>query len=381
MFLQYTKCLVAIELKYYDCDFFKTCVARVDSVAKSIKTNEVSKWEVENSLRTPLQPLYTNLDTNTYETFERDPIKYVLYQRAIEAAMRDKIPETEKETKQLVLMIVGAGRGPLIRAAVNAMKITKRKLKIIVVEKNPNAIVTLSNLIKLMFKNFDIKLIAKDMRKMQLEEKADILVSELLGSFGDNELSPECLDGAQKHLKPDGISIPCMSTSYIRPVMTSKIYQQLDRLQPIEAENGMYEKTKEMNHLVFMCSAYYIDDPKQLWKFEHPNNNEVIDNSRYCKLQFQAKVDCVLHGFSGYFVAKLYKDIEISILPATHTQGLFSWFPMFFPTIDPLYIKRGEEITVEFWRKVEPNVKVWYEWRANEMKIANEGGENHPIRM
>ena len=34
--------------------------------------------------------------------------------------------------------------------------------------------------------------------------QADILVSELLGSFGDNELSPECLDGAQKFLKGTG---------------------------------------------------------------------------------------------------------------------------------------------------------------------------------
>lgn len=31
--------------------------------------------------------------------------------------------------------------------------------------------------------------------------QADILVSELLGSWGDNELSPECLDGAQHLLK------------------------------------------------------------------------------------------------------------------------------------------------------------------------------------
>ena len=27
------------------------------------------------------------------------------------------------------------------------------------------------------------------------------MISELLGSFGDNELSPECLDGAQSFLK------------------------------------------------------------------------------------------------------------------------------------------------------------------------------------
>ena len=39
------------------------------------------------------------------------------------------------------------------------------------------------------------------MRSWQAECKADIMVSELLGSFGDNELSPECLDGAQRYLK------------------------------------------------------------------------------------------------------------------------------------------------------------------------------------
>lgn len=39
------------------------------------------------------------------------------------------------------------------------------------------------------------------MRGVQVPEKADILVSELLGSFGDNELSPECLDGAMRFMK------------------------------------------------------------------------------------------------------------------------------------------------------------------------------------
>jgi protein arginine N-methyltransferase 5 len=39
------------------------------------------------------------------------------------------------------------------------------------------------------------------MRDWDAPEKADILVSELLGSFGDYELSPECLDGAHKFLK------------------------------------------------------------------------------------------------------------------------------------------------------------------------------------
>lgn len=39
------------------------------------------------------------------------------------------------------------------------------------------------------------------MRSLEIPELVDILISELLGSFGDNELSPECLDGAQRFLK------------------------------------------------------------------------------------------------------------------------------------------------------------------------------------
>ena len=46
-----------------------------------------------------------------------------------------------------------------------------------------------------------VTVVSSDMRQWVAPEKADILVSELLGSFGDNELSPECLDGVQKHLK------------------------------------------------------------------------------------------------------------------------------------------------------------------------------------
>ena len=50
-------------------------------------------------------------------------------------------------------------------------------------------------------------------------------VSELLGSFGDNELSPECLDGAQRFLREDGISIPAAYTSYLAPMTCSKLYK------------------------------------------------------------------------------------------------------------------------------------------------------------
>jgi hypothetical protein len=45
-----------------------------------------------------------------------------------------------------------------------------------------------------------VSLFNDDMRSWQPPKLVDILISELLGSFGDNELSPECLDGAQRVL-------------------------------------------------------------------------------------------------------------------------------------------------------------------------------------
>jgi hypothetical protein len=46
-----------------------------------------------------------------------------------------------------------------------------------------------------------VHLLFGDMRTVKVPEQVDILISELLGSFGDNELSPECLDGAVRFLK------------------------------------------------------------------------------------------------------------------------------------------------------------------------------------
>ena len=58
-----------------------------------------------------------------------------------------------------------------------------------------------------------VEVVSCDMREWKAPEKADILVSELLGSFGDNELSPECLDGAQRFL--NGMPFIFISTLFI----------------------------------------------------------------------------------------------------------------------------------------------------------------------
>lgn len=154
----------------------------------------------EDYLQCPLQPLMDNLESQTYEVFEKDPIKYQEYERAIYDALVDMVPEESKDDKTVVVMVVGAGRGPLVRRALVAASQADRQIKLYAVEKNPNAVLTL-HAWKEMEWGDKVSVISCDMRDWEAPEKADILVSELLGSFGDNELSPECLDGAQKFLK------------------------------------------------------------------------------------------------------------------------------------------------------------------------------------
>ena len=69
--------------------------------------------------------------------------------------------------------------------------------------------------------------VSADMRHWEAPHKADMLVSELLGSFGDNELSPECLDGAQRFLREGGVSIPTSYTSFLQPITTSKLWNDV----------------------------------------------------------------------------------------------------------------------------------------------------------
>jgi protein arginine N-methyltransferase 5 len=307
-------------------------------------------------LQSPLQPLMDNLEAQTYETFEKDTVKYIQYERAVSKALLDRILDEEASMKTTVLMVVGAGRGPLVRASLQAAEETGRKLKVYAVEKNPNAVVTLHNLVKLEGWEDIVTIVSCDMRCWDAPEKADILVSELLGSFGDNELSPECLDGAQRFLKQDGISIPSSYTSFIQPVTTSKLYND------VKAHKDLVHF--ETAYVVKLHRVARLAPSQPVFTFTHPEYSTTKDNQRYKKLQFEIPQDSgsvMVHGFAGYFDATLYKDVHLGIEPSTATPNMFSWFPIFFPLRTPVCVRSGSPLELQLWRCCG-STKVWYEW-------------------
>lgn len=80
------------------------------------------------------------------QVFERDPVKYVNYQRAVHLALLDLAAQPGRQNETFILMVVGAGRGPLVRASLAASESSGVPIFVYALDKNPNAVVTLRNM-------------------------------------------------------------------------------------------------------------------------------------------------------------------------------------------------------------------------------------------
>ncbi|OKL56315.1 hypothetical protein UA08_08437 [Talaromyces atroroseus] len=397
----------------------------------------------QDYLQAPLQPLTVNLESITYEVFEKDPIKYAWYERAVAKALNDWM-EQKKPTSgpdgKVVVAVVGAGRGPLVTRALRASAETGVKIEMWVVEKNPNAFVLLQRHNETIWDGA-VNLVKSDMRSWKGPHRGntdssqsldaasvkhtpiDILISELLGSFGDNELSPECLDGVTHLLNPGhGISIPSSYSAHLTPIAAPKLYADicgqrtsnpaapetpyvvmLHAIDYLSTTSSPASATVPTSHLGSSIGSNHsasgggvrnsavtpppvFEPPVPIvhpaWSFSHHNPNiptqpassSTIPNEhnvRQTRLSFPCQHRGVCHGLAGYFETVLYDDVELSTNPVTmetKSSGMISWFPIFFPLKTPLYIPDGGEIVVTMYRQTD-NRKVWYEWMVEVFRL------------
>ncbi|KAI3329524.1 methyltransferase-like protein [Ustulina deusta] len=382
-------------------------------------------------LQSPLQPLSDNLESVTYEVFEGDPVKYNQYEVAIEEALREW-SELKKPTSSpdgVVIAVAGSGRGPLVTRALRASETTGVPVKVWAVEKNPNAYVYL---LRQNQKVWDgrVTVVKTDMRAWKgpvissppddvtpVYGKVDVLVSELLGSFGDNELSPECLDGIQHVLAPGhGISIPSSYTAHVSPISTPRLFADIKSRREQGGDANAFDTPWVVRLFALDFVAARVPDHGRFqlaWEFEHPLPQATMDtiaarrsggvvgggggsmaggvgandhNARECHLTFVCRSRGVIHGLAGYFEAVLYASqieqdergnrpmVELSTLPDMidrKSKDMVSWFPILFPLKQPLYFPSDSELEVTMWRQTD-DAKVWYEWMVEAFRWVSE---------
>ncbi|KCV67907.1 hypothetical protein, variant [Fonticula alba] len=444
-------------------------------------------------LQAPLQPLKEHLDSQTYEVFENDPVKYQLYEEAIyqallaftrymhqdgrrigegecvcgaDAAMaaatatavcqsgdpgactcrgpaghpspraiqysglapgrakalRDRVrngqthtewgclgegacrcledwaaegPEAEAEALEtglgsfaggpIVVAVVGAGRGPLVNCTLQAAARSGRAVSVLALDKNPNAVLTLHDRARNEWGSA-VTVFGGDMRDWRPPAPVDVLVSELLGSFGDNELSPECLDAAQAVLRPDGrgISVPACYTSHLAPVTSPRLHEQIRGFAA--KEKPLDPKWLETHYVVRLRNTMLLARPRAVFHFRHPSPflpgghaaegasggdpgrgpgpdrlRRLHTNDRHTVLHFTSTCAASLTGFAGYFDCTLFGSVHMSTHPRTHSPDMESWFPCFFPLRTPVDVRPGDRISLQVWRRSSATA-VWYEW-------------------
>jgi protein arginine N-methyltransferase 5 len=373
-----------------------------------------------DALQKPLQPLGDHLGYATYEVFEKDPVKYQQYQAASRLALADL-----KDLASCKVLVVGAGRGPLVTGvllAYQSLPVNERPdaLQVVAVEKNPTAVLYLQSKLQqdpLWQGSSVVTIVQADLRSLAQEhtESADLVVSELLGSFGCNELSPECLDALLERCKPETISIPSNYTSHIAPVSSRHIHGKIVDQQAFYPDQGRAvgrQMAVETPYVVRTHAASQLYAEQECWSFAHPSPH---NPTRFVSLEFGSDaggglasgagygaVDdkcaslptapdqpVVLTGLLGTFTTVLYKTVFLSTAPKHFSSGMYSWFPLYFPLNEPVHVPAGARVRTHVWRKTDQR-RVWYEWSVAVRKgtdllsttaIHNSGGRSYHVAL
>lgn len=290
----------------------------------------------------PLQPLRDNLGLGVYEIFEQDTTKYAQYGNALQLAVEDLLARN----RAIDILVVGPGRGPLIALARSACLEVGTEYTITAVEKNPECIGLLQQQNS---KNWsgEVAIIQADIRELE-NTHYDLVVSELLGSFGCNELCPEILE---LFVREDVVMIPQRYSSFLEPIYSPLI-------------DELPQEKLQQPFLINLSSFYSTAKPVKVFDFEHPSS---IGSSREVSLEFESIA--TINALQGYFTADLYGHFQIGTLPGLSEDEHCgkSWYPIIFPIV-PI---KGT-IRVVF-KRIVSDKRVWYEWSVNETKFNEDG--------
>ncbi|QBM89537.1 protein arginine N-methyltransferase 5 [Metschnikowia aff. pulcherrima] len=250
----------------------------------------------------PLQPLSVDMNLDVYETFERDRTKYEQYELAIELAISD----LGHMHNRLHILVIGPGRGPLLEMV---MKHARADDKVVAIEKNSKCHPVLLNICNRWPQN--VELIAGDVRALDRSVLGtfDLVVSELLGSFGCNEAAPEILD-VFREFSP--VIIPQEFRSFAQPIYT----------------NLNIDLASSRPYLIKLNSFYPVGEIAEVFEFLYPGKNNL---NRQKGVHFMSGSGETANAIYGYFEAVLYGPYKIGILPEQSSlEYCTSWFPVLF---------------------------------------------------
>lgn len=214
-----------------------------------------------------------------------------------------------------------------------------------------------------------IEFINKNSLDVELPERANVLISETLGSFGIDENTIQFTNDARNRFLADGGTlIPQMIELFVAPVDDIKTYNKIDFWRHIPdidfspafdlfSKKIMVESVNRKGLLSRQVNIGCIDLTKQ------------VDNNFQARNYIHIEKAGTIHGVAGWFRTILCDDIEIVTSPGkpeTH------WKQAFFPFRDSIEVVVGDvldwSVSVGGKEVDSDDTEISYEYRCTQLK-------------
>ena len=192
--------------------------------------------------------------------------------------------------------------------------------------------------------------------ELAVPERVDVIVSEVIGSFGLEEgLLRYLVDARERFLKPGARLVPSELELFLAPSEDGKIQDRLEVWRRAETMHGVnllpaHRLAAENVYEVGADPGDFLADPACLKRIDL---RDVRDIHMKGNVHFEVARPGRLTGLAGWFRVKLGEGIWLSTEPPLKHS---SWENMFFPLDRPCDVRPGDmlDVTVSFldpfWR-------------------------------
>lgn len=256
-------------------------------------------------------------------------------------------------TKNTVVLDLGAGTGIF---SLLACKFGAKK--VFAIEPNTALNVGIMSARKNGFAD-KIEFFNKPSNEVQLNEKVDLIISDLRGILpllGNN--IETIVDAKKRFLKKQGKLIPVSDNIYAAIVNSPKLYKDIINIW----DNNQYQLSLKDEKNICLNSFYpenfkyskLISDQK-LWNIIDYSK---LDNKDYSnKLEYNFSEKKTAHGFSVWFDSKLSPGVKL--LNSPNVAGAKVYGRAFFPFLEPLSVNKGDKITIKLSANLVANEYIW----------------------
>lgn len=254
----------------------------------------------------------------------------------------------EKKVKGQTVVEIGTGA----KAPLAIMCAEAGARKIYAIEMNENSAEKAAKLIYDKGLSDTIEVILGNSMMIELPEKVDICLSEIIGCVGSSEGVIAILNDAKRFLKDDGIMIPERCITKIAPVFSSDNLYHDDLIQYIinYYTQAVY-KTRGRKFPFTRFEFYNFPESHLIAKpqvFEDIHFNLILEENFKSSTNFQISSDCNFDGFL------LWLNLYVDSLTMINSFKKSVWGAIYMPG-EKSSLKKGDVINIECTIRLSEN--------------------------